>query len=78
VIPDAEQGLTKCVVAIQPNTALKSLQLHAVDCDVEEDEFKKLIPALTKNYGLEEFPRLHLGAGDVDSILQLNRAGRHI
>jgi hypothetical protein len=36
---------------------------------------KDLIP-VQENYGLEEFPRLHLGAGDVDSILQLNRAGR--
>jgi hypothetical protein len=64
------------VAAIQPNTTLKTLQLLGAASRVDNDEMKDLIPVLTKNYGLEEFPRLRLGAGDVNSILQLNRAGR--
>jgi hypothetical protein len=43
---------------------------------VDLDEFKDLIPVLKKNYGLEDFPRLDLGAGDIRCILDLNRAGR--
>jgi hypothetical protein len=66
----------KCVEAIQSNTTLKKLQLHEEDCYVDLDEFKDLIPVLKKNYGLEDFPRLDLGAGDIRCILDLNRAGR--
>jgi hypothetical protein len=67
------------VAAIQPNTTLKSLRLHPSDVEdlcVDEGETKDLIPVLKKNYGLEEIPGLHHGAGDVNSILKLNRAGR--
>jgi hypothetical protein len=65
------------VAAIQPNTTLKSLKLHAEDFCLDEDETKDLIiPVLKKNYGLEEIPGLNSFAGDVNSILQLNRAGR--
>jgi hypothetical protein len=67
------------VAAIQPNTTLKSLQLRQffyADFCVNVDETKDLIPVLKKNYGLEAIPGLHHGAGDVNSILQLNRAGR--
>jgi hypothetical protein len=32
------------------------------------NKFKDLIPVLKKNYGLEELPNSHLGAGDVNSI----------
>jgi hypothetical protein len=65
-----------CVDAIHPNTALKSLELRYVPPGVDDDEMKDLIPVLKKNYGLEEIRGLRLGAGDVNSILQLNRAGR--
>jgi hypothetical protein len=72
------------VAAIHPNTTLKSIQLNDEDFCVDECHFcvdecqdcKDLIPVLKKNYGLEEIPGLHHGAGDVNSILQLNRAGR--
>jgi hypothetical protein len=60
------------VAAIQPNTTLKSLRVYAMN----EVEAKDLIPVLEKSYGLEEIPGLLHGAGDVNSILQLNRAGR--
>jgi hypothetical protein len=73
-----------CVAAVksnttlksQPNTALKSLRLHTAPFDMDDDEMKDLITVLKKNYGLEEFAGLRHGAGDVNSILQLNRAGR--
>jgi hypothetical protein len=64
------------VAAIHPNTTLKSLCLHNENFDVDDYEMKDLIPVLKKNYGLEEIPGLSHGAGDVKSILQLNRAGR--
>jgi hypothetical protein len=67
------------VAAIQSNTTLKSLRLHPLhvkDICVDEDESKDLISVLKKNYGLEEIPGLHHGAGDVNSIFELNRAGR--
>jgi hypothetical protein len=67
------------VAAIQPNTTLKSLRLHSSyinDICVGEDETKNLISVLKKNYGLEEMPGLNHFAGDVDSIFELNRAGR--
>jgi hypothetical protein len=67
------------VAAIQPNTTLKSLQLQQFfgeDFCVDEDETKDLIPVLKKNYGLEAIPGLHHGAGDVNSIFELNQAGR--
>jgi hypothetical protein len=60
----------------QPNTILKSLRLHDEDFDMDDDEAKDLIPILTKNYRLEEFPGVRLGAGDIRSIFDLNRAGR--
>jgi hypothetical protein len=60
----------------QPNTTLKSLRLHTVPFDMDHDETKDLIPILKKNYGLEEFPGLRLGVGDIRSIFDLNRAGR--
>jgi hypothetical protein len=46
------------------------------DFCVDLDEFKDLIPVLKKNYGLEESPDFPLGAGDIGSILDLNRAER--
>ena len=67
------------VAAIQPNTTLKSLQLHpshAEDLCTDEYEIKELIMVLKKNYGLEAIPGLHYGAGDIRSIFELNRAGR--
>jgi hypothetical protein len=74
------------VAAIQPNTALKcqsnttlkSLQLrtHDEELDLDDDEVKDLISVLRKNYGLEEILGLRIGAGDIRSILDLNRAGR--
>jgi hypothetical protein len=67
------------VDAIQLNTTLKSLRLHPSDAEdifVDEDEINKLIPVLKKNYGLEEIPGLHHCSGDVNSIFELNRAGR--
>jgi hypothetical protein len=65
------------VSAIQPNTTLKSLCLYEGDSCLDEDKMKDLMPFLTKNYRLEEIPGLRIGAGDVNSILQLNQAGRH-
>jgi hypothetical protein len=67
------------VDAIQLNTTLKSLRLHPSDAEdifVDEDESKDLISVLKKNYGLEAIPGLINGAGDVNSIFELNRAGR--
>jgi hypothetical protein len=67
------------VAAIQPNTTLKSLRLHhpcAEDSCGGDDKANDLIPVLKKNYGLEQLPGLHHGAGDICSILELNRAGR--
>jgi hypothetical protein len=65
-----------CVDAIKLNTTLKSLRLNTVHFDVDDDETKCLIPILKKNYGLEDFPGLRHGPGDIRSILKLNRAGR--
>jgi hypothetical protein len=64
------------VAAVQPNTTLKRLCLHDGVFDVDDDKLKDLVPVLTKNYGLEEFPGLRIGAGDIHSIFDLNRAGR--
>jgi hypothetical protein len=67
------------VAAIQPNTTLKSLRLHPShvnDICVDENESKDLISVLKKNYGLEAIPGVINGAGDVNSIFELNRAGR--
>jgi hypothetical protein len=50
--------------------------LHDKVFDVDDDKMKDLVPVLTQNYGLEEFPGLRIGAGDIRSIFQLNRAGR--
>jgi hypothetical protein len=58
--------------ALNPNTTLKTLQMSYTDQPVTEELFR----VLKKNYGLEEIKRLHIGAGDIRSILQLNRAGR--
>jgi hypothetical protein len=68
----------KCVAAIQPNTTLKKLQLHTYynQLCLDVDEMKDLIPILKKNFGLEEILGLRIGAGDIRSILKLNRAGR--
>jgi hypothetical protein len=76
--PDAAlKNYLKCVVALQSNRTLKKLQLHEDNFSVDKVEFKDLIPALKKNYGLEETTDFHYrGAGDIRSILQLNRAGR--
>ncbi len=45
---------------------------------VIKDETKGVDPVLKKNYGLEEIPGFQHGAsaGEIHSILQLNRAGR--
>jgi hypothetical protein len=65
------------VAAIHPNTTLKRLQMNAVRLYVHDDKrMNDLIPVLKKNYRLEEIPGLDLGAGDVNSILKLNQAGR--
>jgi hypothetical protein len=67
------------VAAIQPNTTLKKLQLHYQQFSLGGDEMKEFVSVLKKNYGLEGFPALHLGregAGDIRSILDLNRGGR--
>jgi hypothetical protein len=66
----------ECVEAIQSNTTLKKLELHEEDYFVDPDEFEELIPVLKKNYGLEYFLGLRIGAGDIGSIFDLNRAGR--
>jgi hypothetical protein len=66
------------VAAIQPNTTLKSLTLYpwnGADFCQDGDVTKTYIPVLKKNYGLEEIIGLH-GAGDINSIFELNRAGR--
>jgi hypothetical protein len=68
-----------CVVAIHPNTTLKRFRLHPsyrADSCVNDDETKDLIKSLKKNYGLEKLPGLRIGAGDIRSIFDLNRAGR--
>jgi hypothetical protein len=54
------------VEAIQPNTTLVSGCM--TDFYVNEDETKKII-GLKKNYGLEELPGLHHGAGDITPSL---------
>jgi hypothetical protein len=67
------------VATIQLNTTLKSFRLHPSDAEdifVDEDKINKLIPVLKKNYGLEEIPGLDHCLGDVNSIFELNRAGR--
>jgi hypothetical protein len=77
------------VTALQPNTTLKSLCLNdedfygdddelkdlILDFYGDEDEFKDLILALRKNYGLEEIPGLHHGAGEIQSIFELTERG---
>jgi hypothetical protein len=72
--PELKEYL-KCVEAIQSNTTLKKLRLDENDY-LSGDESKDLIPVLKKNYGLDDIPGLHLGAGDCRSILDLNRVGR--
>jgi hypothetical protein len=69
------------VAAIQPNITLKILLLQQGsqfedDLCLNEDETKRLILLLRKNYGLEEISGLRYTAGDIRSIFQLNRAGR--
>jgi hypothetical protein len=67
------------VAAIQPNTTLKRFRMYYTTCcaDENENESKVLISVIKKNFGLEEILGLHQWrAGDVNSILQLNRAGR--
>jgi hypothetical protein len=66
----------KCVVAIQSNTTLKRFRLRTVPLYVDEDKSKYLISVLKKNYGLEALPGLYHCGRDVNTILQLNRAGR--
>jgi hypothetical protein len=63
------------IAALQPITTLKRIRFHPL-CDIDEDETKGLVLVLKKNYGLEEIPGLNFGAGDIRSILTLNRAGR--
>jgi hypothetical protein len=69
------------VDAIQPNTTLKSLRL-GLNIYANEDQTKELIVVLKKNYGLEEITGLHyhgwgdVNGSDVNSIFELNRAGR--
>jgi hypothetical protein len=73
------QDYIEFVAAIQPNTTLKILRLYpfnGVNFSMDEDETKELLMVLKKNYGLEEITGLQHGAGDVNSIFQLNRAGR--
>jgi hypothetical protein len=67
------------VAAIQPNTTLKRVRLQPTYADeicMDEDEMKHLVSVLKKNYELEESLGLDHGAGNISSILQLNRAGR--
>jgi hypothetical protein len=65
------------IAAIHPNTTLKSLRLRYGPLDVDKDEMKDLIPVLKKNYGLEAIPDFYqYGSKDVNSIFDLNRAGR--
>jgi hypothetical protein len=69
---------TGFVAAIQPNTTLKTLELHlppSKDLCEDADEVKALIADLKKNYGLEKIPGLQ-HVRDIRSILELNRAGR--
>jgi hypothetical protein len=69
------------VAAIQPNTKLKSLRLHqphAEDSCGDDDKTNDLIPVLKKNYGLEELPGLHHGAGDICSIFELSRISKGV
>jgi hypothetical protein len=65
-----------CIAAIQPNTTLKSLQLHDEDFCLEGDEMKYFIAVLMKNYGLEEIVYLHHDSENIRSIFDLNQAGR--
>jgi hypothetical protein len=68
------------VAAIQPNTTLKSLTLHAEIFCVSQEQTENLFAALKENYGLETIPRVRKKVchrmGNVRSIFQLNRAGR--
>jgi hypothetical protein len=68
------------VTAIQPNTTLKSLRLHSWlhnwHSSLEGDERREFVSVLKRNYGLEEIPNFPPGAGDIRSILDLNRAER--
>jgi hypothetical protein len=64
------------VAAIQPNTTMKRLRFYGNDFCLDDDETKDLIPVLKKNYGLEAFTGLQQCAGNVNSIFELNRAGR--
>jgi hypothetical protein len=67
------------IAAIQPNTTLNVLSLHDQGLYFEDGGYKdsrNIIPVLKKNYGLEDIPGLRSIAGDIRSILQLNRAGR--
>jgi hypothetical protein len=68
------------VAAIQPNNTLKRIELHPSYLhplyDMDEGKTKALFLVLKKNYGLERIPGLHHGAGDINSIFELNRAGR--
>jgi hypothetical protein len=69
----------ECIEAIQSNATLKKLQLmheEMQDFFVDQDDFIDVLPVLKKNYGLEEIPEFPSGAGDIRSILDLNRAGR--
>jgi hypothetical protein len=65
------------VAAIQPNTTLKTFRFSNLTFCVDQDECKDLTSVLKKNYGLEDFPGLRIGAGEIRSILDLNQAGRH-
>jgi hypothetical protein len=73
--PDARfEDYLVFVAAIQPNTTLKKLHFQNSICRIDKGEAKNLVSALKKNYGLEVFPALIYGGGNVCSILQLNRA----
>jgi hypothetical protein len=81
IVPGASfEDYLACVAAIQRNTTLKTLSLHDEDIYLNEDggieDTRAIIPVLKKNYGLEEIPGLNHGTGDIQSICELNRAGR--
>jgi hypothetical protein len=47
-----------------------------LDEDGGNEDTRDIIPVLKYNYGLEEIPGLRSVAGDIQSIFELNRAGR--
>jgi hypothetical protein len=70
-----EGGGAMIASGLTTNTTLKCLEFGD-SSQFDKGFYEDLIPVLKKNYGLEELPGLHHGAGDIRSILQLNAAGR--